>query len=213
MISNQVAQLLFLLSLITANSRWNETTSTSRNRFKLRSLKRSENETGQHWTWDLDWDWEEYKQCKAVQVCLEEEEEKCGNGVSWKNLSQEFQNASKVDIINMSYELRLVQEPADQIDIQKYKQEICYLAFATYMKTKTKEKTLKGGKGVTCGSQKIVVHGQRNRNISMKTGRTIVFLMITSIVKLRRLKMALKSDTSQTTVAVVLAGGESWKQP
>ena len=45
---------------------------------------------------------------------------------------EKFRNARKVDILDMDSNVRLVQEPPGEIDIEKYRQEICYLSFVTH---------------------------------------------------------------------------------
>ena len=126
MISSQLTKILILASAV--NGFVNHTASLGG--LASRNLTSSKNETT-HWHYGVNWDWEEYKECKVGKVCPDEKE-KCDNGVSWKNLTEEFESAEKVDIIDMSSNVRLVQEPAGQIDIGKHKKEICYLAFVTH---------------------------------------------------------------------------------
>ena len=123
MISNQMNKILFLLSIVIVNSLGNFATV----RESLKLTRRNRNETA-HWRWDVNWDWEEYAECKSGRICSDNEED-CKNGARWGSLWEKFRNSRKVDILDMDSNVRLVQEPAGQIDIQKYRQDKRFLSW------------------------------------------------------------------------------------
>ena len=78
----------------------------------------------------LGWErtkWDEYLVCRALKVCSSEDEN-CEGGVRWMKMTQELQVSEKVVVVNMFYDTALTLE-SYQVDVKRYKKEICHLAF------------------------------------------------------------------------------------
>ena len=96
-----------------------------------RARNNLDREDNQDWKNVTVEEWEKYKTCQVKRVCSGDQET-CENGVSWENLTAEIRSAKKVDIIDVDY--FLVRKLPGPIEVDDYRQELCYPAFVIHDK-------------------------------------------------------------------------------
>ena len=129
----RVPQIFTLLSLLAIFTNLSAVKGYSMGTFfgSRRARNNLDREDNQDWKNVTVEEWEKYKTCQVKRVCSGDQET-CENGVSWENLTAEIRSAKDVDIIDVDY--FLVRKLPGPIEVDDYRQELCYPAFVIHDK-------------------------------------------------------------------------------